>query len=644
MKQFLLIGLMLWLLSGTVFAQESGLPELDPLESSSENNLPEPLMRLGYGYPGEIKWLPDGKTFAVGSSIGVWFYQADNLEAEPRFISTTPEDGYNFTFSSDGRMMATGHVMIRLWDVASGELLKVIETDEEVSTLVFSHDNRLVAATMAFFTSRGVRIWDASTGQLLKTFRTNDHFTEIAFTADDRSLIGSWSDCCEQIGYQIIRWNIETEAETVLQEEAARFVLSPDTSEMIYETTTGDLIVRSLDDESSPIKLELPEPNTQYQDIRIFWTNDTRLLIYKDATLYWVERNRLEILKTKHIDVQNLSNDIAVTHDGKQLAIRQGDSLYLIDTNTGETIGQHLIRMMGAAVLSPDGTLLATLTNNNEIWIWDIESLKPLYVLNKEGLKIGLIVFGDNNTLLFTDDQQTIHIWNIAGQMEKAVIKTGDYIGALFSDGKEILVLSEFKAHLYDVATALPKPFCTNPETQQPITELTNYFGYETEFDYDGHTLITISENIFFLWDRETCAEAFTRIEIIRIDTGYSDIQLANGLVFTASSRSVVEAWRLPDISDHWIVTPHNKPVDTLVVDRNNTSVVISGSCIYFIPNGYGADCLGTELRLSRSDIPFPLIFDNAQHTINEIQLSLKKRIFVTVGDGIVVIWGNPAR
>ena len=73
---------------------------------------------------------------------------------------------YSVTWSPDSRMIATGSSdnNIRLWDIASGELVRTLEGHQDwVESVAWSGDGRWLASGAA---DQAVRVWEASSGQL----------------------------------------------------------------------------------------------------------------------------------------------------------------------------------------------------------------------------------------------------------------------------------------------------------------------------------------------------------------------------------------------------------------------------------------------------------------------------------------------
>ncbi len=169
------------------------------------------LARFGKGTTDTVAWSPDGKTLAVASSIGVWLYEAADLSRPGRLLEGHTAPVISLAFSPDGTLLASGSMdeKIRLWDVRSGETLRILfhypyETVRNwqvpVLGVAFSPDGKLLASASE---DQSVCLWDVSSDVSLKPLSSswplqslNGH-TEwvrcVAFGLDGR-LIASGGD------------------------------------------------------------------------------------------------------------------------------------------------------------------------------------------------------------------------------------------------------------------------------------------------------------------------------------------------------------------------------------------------------------------------------------------------------------------
>ena len=121
-------------------------PPREPLGPENAARVAQ-LARWGKGWVAEVTFSPDGRLLAVASSIGVYLYAAADL-SEVRFLPTD-SPVRSVAFSPDGRALASGSddETIRLWDAASGALLRTLAGHTDwVLSVAFSPDGRALAS------------------------------------------------------------------------------------------------------------------------------------------------------------------------------------------------------------------------------------------------------------------------------------------------------------------------------------------------------------------------------------------------------------------------------------------------------------------------------------------------------------------
>ena len=123
-------------------------------------------MRLGKGRINDIQFSPDGRRFAVATSIGIWMYDAHTGE-ELSVLAVLPGEGRDVTtmaFSPDGKTLANGEEggVGRLWDVTTGKpMVTFKEVPDprfaELRALVFSEDaTKLIGASW----NNEISVWE----------------------------------------------------------------------------------------------------------------------------------------------------------------------------------------------------------------------------------------------------------------------------------------------------------------------------------------------------------------------------------------------------------------------------------------------------------------------------------------------------
>ncbi|MGV9887224.1 protein kinase family protein [Streptomyces sp. NPDC003395] len=199
---------------------------------------------FAYFLPDAVTFSPDGRTLAAasgytgsGKCVGLWDVRTG------RRTAALDQGGGNWTgatsvaFSPDGQTLAVctgpgpssnGTGAVKLWDVATHRLLRVLETDAvgygEVTTSMatYSADGRYLAAC-GF---GGALVWDTTTWRATRIRTMEEHAgytVTVAFSPDGRAVVGA--DSSDSRGdYKsdhggIWQWDITTRRTTVLTQD-----------------------------------------------------------------------------------------------------------------------------------------------------------------------------------------------------------------------------------------------------------------------------------------------------------------------------------------------------------------------------------------------------------------------------------------
>ncbi|MBC8171764.1 MAG: hypothetical protein H7X77_08825, partial [Anaerolineae bacterium] len=80
------------------------LPPTEPLTAANASRLTE-LATIGHGKFSGARISPDGKTLAVATSAGVWFYDFTDLTQSPRLLNTGTGFVYKVDFDITGNYL-----------------------------------------------------------------------------------------------------------------------------------------------------------------------------------------------------------------------------------------------------------------------------------------------------------------------------------------------------------------------------------------------------------------------------------------------------------------------------------------------------------------------------------------------------------
>jgi uncharacterized protein with WD repeat len=154
-------------------------------------------LERGRSVPGHVAFSPDGSLLAVqlaDQAIRLWDV------ASGQVVRTLEEQTdsalfFSIEFSPDGALLAAGgrDGTVRLWDVASAQTAGILEHGHEIHVhdVAFSPDGRLLASAGIDY---AVRLWDLASGQTDHTLRHQDGLYGVTFSPDGSLLASAGCD------------------------------------------------------------------------------------------------------------------------------------------------------------------------------------------------------------------------------------------------------------------------------------------------------------------------------------------------------------------------------------------------------------------------------------------------------------------
>ncbi|MCY4404446.1 MAG: WD40 repeat domain-containing protein [Candidatus Poribacteria bacterium] len=386
-------------------------------QDHTQRNLPEgAIARFGKGKLNGVQLSPDGNVIAVGSSSGVWLYDANVGTELAMFTDHTSQFGA-VAFSPNGKTIASGSFGdILLWNTDTGDKLKSFKNDKgRIKNLSFTEDGKTLqcknhidsyklwdistgkkvldyrpksldsfgralkllsgndhTASDLFLSknnkgiyARGydngkIRLEDASTGKLLKTFQGyKDYIHQLVFSPDGNLLVSNISSDSLRI------WDVNTgqQIEAVIDDPKINGILmfSKDGKTLVCQRRSNELVLWDVATKSHRCSLDIHIDGT----IKVLsFSEDSKKIIGASSLgeiRIW-NTNTGDILQTYTTGHTQILTSLALSPDGSQLASGDIYSIRVWNTFPTYKLEKHINAAIipQALVFSPEGNTVTS--------------------------------------------------------------------------------------------------------------------------------------------------------------------------------------------------------------------------------------------------------------------------------------------
>ena len=349
----------------------------------------EQILWMGKGTVRALTFGSSGERLAVATALGVW--TAEIPGAAPEMQLFEGQNGaWSAAFSPDGRLIAGGgdDGSVAVWDVTSGEQVARLENHlYPVSALAWSADGRWVASGDW---SGIVRVWAAETWSEYRVLPTDERIERLRFDGSQLTALSVETSTT---------WDVE--ANSVLSQSRRTEDLGNNTDVTFDER-------RAFWDETAGV-VEIWDNGEQIAMLEGFSSGGggvAFVVIEKNGVQVWNE------------DAPAVSQ---VTSPDRQREATFGNDgiIRLLDAASGDQVAALYghIRRVNAVAFSPDGTLLASASDDGTIQLWDAttdEDSGSLVTLRGHTSGVTDVVFSSDGTALASVGYDgTVRMWGI---------------------------------------------------------------------------------------------------------------------------------------------------------------------------------------------------------------------------------------
>jgi WD40 repeat protein/serine/threonine protein kinase len=440
---------------------------------------------------------PDGQTVASASgdhTVKLWDVASGDLLKSLDGLTDSVE---SVTFSPDGQTVisASYNGTVQLWDVASGALLYSFDGHTDgVASVAFSPDGQTVVSGSY---DGMVQLWDMASGALLHSLEGHtDRVMSVAFSPDGRTIASASVDGTVKlwdVGTGALLHSLDGHTDGVVS-----VAFSPDGQTVVsgsydgtiqlWDVASGDLL-HSLGDNTDRVRGVAFSPDGQ----TVVSTSSNNGIV----KLWDVASGILLHSLDNHTD---WLASVAFSPDSRTIVSGSITGMVqLWDVASGtllQAFGGHTDGVWGVA-FSPDGRTVVSASDDHTVKLWDVTYSTLLHSLDGHTALVSSVAFSpDGQTIASGSYDDTVKLWDVdSGALLHSLDGHTDGVWSVaFSPDGQTIASTSFddSVKLWDVDSgALLYSFDTQPEV-----------GLSVAFSPDGQTLVSGSAgDTISLWD-----------------------------------------------------------------------------------------------------------------------------------------------
>jgi len=408
-----------------------------------------------------VSWSPDNRrivSYAPGDDdqyIRMWEVESGHLIWSSSTGMIQKKDEYftlgGFVWSPDQALIATcsGNGSVQIWNAADGKLRWSVDAHtENASAVAFSNDGKYLISAGEKNRTHAMKLWDIATGSLIREFSTDPGVVIAAAFSDNDKTVKTGN-----LDAEVSDWDVATGRRLKsLKVKSCQGIygwsrgISFDHHLNQMGVICGEkAIVRNV---SSNEIIRSVELSNDYTKTMAFSGDDDRFLV---AISGYQRITDLRTGKFKDVDEYGIGQTVSLNKDGSLLAA--GGGIYvatvrisIVENNQTYKELQGHPGIVRALAFSPDGNVLASGGGDGVIRLWNARDGSLLASLSGHSKMITALAFNaDGNILISGSEDETLKIWDLPDRTLKQSIRVDDTIKALAlsADGSRLLTTGD---------------------------------------------------------------------------------------------------------------------------------------------------------------------------------------------------------
>lgn len=413
--------------------------------------------RTEFGTPGvpvySVDFNPDHTLLAsagVAGSVSLWDPATGTLVAE---LAGGQGVVQQVRFSGDGRLVASAGIdgtsgSVIVWDVAQRRQVTRLVEEGVGRGMAFSADGHLVAVSAA---GGSIALHDLASGARTVLAAGQAQVSTLAFSPDGGLLVSASG------GDGPLVWEVAT-GRRIAQLAAAR-------SDSVAFGATGRILAASADDHGlslwdlsgpTPVAIAPPALTSSYA-----WTPSTpagdRIAVADETgTVHLWDFRRGVALGSYRDRGRSETVSVALSRDAAMLASAGYNGTIVVHDLTAEPFGGFSAEVTDLRT-SPDGATVATAGSDGAVRLWSRDG-RPTGVLDGHGDEVAAVAFSPDGSLLAAVTRnRRVTLWDVARRLRVGEplgpFGFGSATGIAFAPDGKLLVVAALGLFAWDVRT-----------------------------------------------------------------------------------------------------------------------------------------------------------------------------------------------